>query len=137
MTIDGYPVQCTYRDPLIHVVDPPTLDPEWVESHCMISKYCLQIAKCDDANCCAPPRSDIKELIGGRFLPGPLLMKSNPQSTSSLGLCDNLTLERRLSKIREYIQDLHKRCHSHISNLRAISWFTYHMICIAPQYKAS
>ena len=47
MTIDGYPVQCTYRDPLIHVADPPTLDPEWVESHCMISKYCLQIAKCD------------------------------------------------------------------------------------------
>ena len=33
-------------------------------------------------------RSDIKELIGGRFLPGPLLMKRNPQSTSSLGLCD-------------------------------------------------
>ena len=85
MTIDGYPVQCTYRDPLIQVADPPTLDPEWVESHCMISKYCLQISKCDDANCCAPPRSDIKEIIGGRFLPGPLLMKRNPQSTSSLG----------------------------------------------------
>ena len=44
MTIDGYPVQCTYCDPLIYVADPPTLDPEWVESHCMISKYCLQNA---------------------------------------------------------------------------------------------
>ena len=78
LTIDKYDVKCTYRDPTTPTEAETTLDPEWIENHCLISKYCLQIAKCDRINCCKPPRSNLKFLINGKFLPGPLLIKRSP-----------------------------------------------------------
>ena len=41
----------------------------WIEAHCSINKYCLQIAKCDNRSCCKPPRCYVKQLINCQFLP--------------------------------------------------------------------
>ena len=42
------------------------------------------MAKCDDCSCCKEPRCDLKTIIQGKFLPGPLLIKRSEQSGMQL-----------------------------------------------------
>ena len=80
MMIDNYPVKCTYRVPS---KEPLKIDPitaEWVENHCRISTYCLQISKCEDLNCCKKARCNLKTIIMEKYLPGPLLVKRCKES---------------------------------------------------------
>ena len=50
----------------------------WLENHVYISKYCLQIAKCTNIDCCKPLRTNVQEVLGGQFLPPPLTLQSGP-----------------------------------------------------------
>ena len=82
--IDNHIVKCTYRLPTDESIEIEPLTAEWVENHCSISQYCLQMAKCDDRSCCKKPRCDLKTIIQGKFLPGPLLIKRSEQSGMQL-----------------------------------------------------
>ena len=50
----------------------------WLETHVYISKYCLQIEKCNNIECCQPMRSNVQEVLGGKFLPAPLALSGGP-----------------------------------------------------------
>ena len=73
--IDNHIVKCTHRSPTDESMEMEPLTAEWVENHCSISQYCLQMAKCDDRSCCKEPRCDLKIIIHRKLLPGPLLIK--------------------------------------------------------------
>ena len=79
ISIDNHNVTCSYRQPTAEQKEKDSPDHVWVENHCTISKYCLQIAKCDDLSCCKRLRSNIRTVIKGRFLPGPRLMKRSAE----------------------------------------------------------
>ena len=81
---DTHIVKCTYRSPTDESTDIEPLTAEWVENHCSISQYCLQMAKCYDRSCCKEPRCDLKTIIQGKFLPGHLLTKRSKQSGMQL-----------------------------------------------------
>ena len=40
-----------------------------------MSKYCLQFAKCKNIDCCKPLRSNVQEILVGKFLTTPLLIQ--------------------------------------------------------------
>ena len=44
-----------------------------------MSKYCLQFAKCKNIDCCKPLRSNVHEVLVGKFLPTPLVIFAGPQ----------------------------------------------------------
>jgi len=44
---------------------------EWLAGHIRASQYCLQIVKCDNEECCAAPRSAIKNVLPDGFMPAP------------------------------------------------------------------
>ena len=80
ISIDNHTVKCSYRKPTDgpKEIDPP--NPDWFEKHCSISKYCLQISKCDDLSCCGKLRSNIRVIMKERYLPGPRLIKRSTES---------------------------------------------------------
>ena len=82
--IDDFPVTCWYRSPEEVAAKVKPLTSVWIENHCLISKYCLQMTKCDDVLCCKPFRSNIRELLGQKFIPGPLLIKRDPMQGINL-----------------------------------------------------
>ena len=43
------------------------LTAEWVENHCSIFQYCLEMAKCDNYSYCKEPRCDLKTIIQESF----------------------------------------------------------------------
>lgn len=44
-----------------------------------LSKYGLQLSKCDDVSCCKPLRAPlVRSVMGGRFLPAPMLFRHTP-----------------------------------------------------------
>ena len=59
---------------------------DWLQTHVYISKYCLQIAKCDNFDCCGPLQTNTQDMLGGQFLPTPI---SLTKGTSTL--CDPKT----------------------------------------------
>ena len=61
--IDNHIVKCAYRSPTDESMEVEPLTAEWVENHCSISQYCLQMAKFDDRSCCKEPRCDLKTII--------------------------------------------------------------------------
>ena len=48
------------------------------ETHVYILKYCLQIAKCDDMECCQPMQSNVQDVLCGKFLLAPLALSGGP-----------------------------------------------------------
>ena len=50
----------------------------WLETHTYISKYCLQLARCNDIKCGSPLRTPIQEVLGFKFLPTPLVFTAGP-----------------------------------------------------------
>ena len=74
--IDDYPVSAAWVDPSGNATDfkmfsDKKLGLKWLENHVRISKYCLQIAKCTDNECCKPLRTNVQEILSGKFLPTP------------------------------------------------------------------
>ena len=52
----------------IHCFIDSKIDVDWLEGHAFISKYCLQIAKCDGLECCQAKRTNLQKVLG-KFLP--------------------------------------------------------------------
>ena len=80
ISIDNHTVKCSYRKPTDEPKEIHPVDDDWLEKHCSISKYCLQISKCDDLSCCGKLRSNIRGIMKERYLPGPRLIKRSPES---------------------------------------------------------
>ena len=54
---------------------PDDVDELWVSQHCRISRYMLQIVKCNHRDCCGEMRSVWKDVFPKRFLPAPVKMR--------------------------------------------------------------
>ena len=93
--IDNHIVKCTYHSPTDESMEIEPLTTKWVENHCSISQYCLQMAKCHDLSCCKEPRCDSKTIIQGRFLSGPLLIKRSEESGMQLANIGEQPLKRK------------------------------------------
>ena len=79
MTIDDYEVSAKWVDPsddskVYHDFRDSKIGKNWLATHVYMSKYCLQIAKCNNIECCQPMRSNVQEVLGGKFLPAPLAL---------------------------------------------------------------
>ena len=73
MTIDDYEVSAKWVDPsddskVYHDFRDSKIGKNWLETHVYMSKYCLQIAKCNNIECCQPMRSNVQEVLGGKVL---------------------------------------------------------------------
>ena len=69
MTIDDYEVSAKWVDPsnaskAYHDFRDSKIGKNWLETHVYMSKYCLQIAKCNNIECCQPMRSNVQEVLG-------------------------------------------------------------------------
>ena len=53
------------------------------------------MAKCDGRSCCKEPRYDLKTIIQGMFLPGPLLIKRSKQTGMQLANIGEEPLKRK------------------------------------------
>ena len=83
MTIDDFEVSAKSLDPsddskAYHDFRDSKIGKNWLETHVYISKYCLQIEKCNNIECCQPMRSNVQEVLGGKFLPAPLALSGGP-----------------------------------------------------------
>ena len=96
-TIDGYPVSAEWVDPdercnEFQSFSDKTLGGKWMENHVRISKYCLEIAKCGNSDCCRPLRTNVQTVLQGQFLPTPLVFAKggtlmNPQDKNENNKC--------------------------------------------------
>ena len=80
-TIDNYPVSAHWVDSSDDSKkyknhSDAKIGANWLHNHVYISKYCLQIAKCGNIDCCEPLRTTVQEVLGGKFLPPPLALES-------------------------------------------------------------
>ena len=50
---------------------------EWKKAHVRQSKYLIQIVKCYNEDCCKRMRTNLTTVLGGRFLPPPILYEFN------------------------------------------------------------
>ena len=78
---------------------------DWLERHVYVSKYCLQIAKCGNIDCCRPLRTTVQEVLGGMFLSPPLAFASGP----SLGDPKNKSETTKLSDFYKSLALKHMR----------------------------
>ena len=103
MTIDGYDVQASYRNPDddVRSFDEPSA--AWLENHCLISKYSLQISKCNNRDCCSEPRSNIHELINGQFVPGPKLLSRDSSGKIDVNSTESIKYKTRYTSLSETI----------------------------------
>ena len=72
MTIDDYEFSAKWVDPsdaskAYHDFRGSKIGKDWLEAHIYISKYCLQIAKCNNKECCQSMQSNVQEVLGGKF----------------------------------------------------------------------
>ena len=101
MTIDGYDVHASYRQPDREVHTPEEESALWIEEHCLISKYSLQISKCSDRTCCSPPRSNIHQIINGQFIPGPKLLSRDSSGRIDVNSTEPIKYKTRYSSLAE------------------------------------
>ncbi|KAF6207031.1 hypothetical protein GE061_018269 [Apolygus lucorum] len=74
--IDGHPVVVEY---VAHKGEDLNFENSlWYTNHVRESQYFLQIVKCGDVSCCAPLRSNLKNVLPTGFFPGPYPLKRSP-----------------------------------------------------------
>ena len=95
ISIDNHTVKCSYRKPTDEPKEIHPVDHDWLEKHCSISRYCLQISKCDDLSCCGKLRSNIRGIMKERYLPGPRLINRSPESGLQYGWNRGATSQRQ------------------------------------------
>ena len=110
IAIDNHTVKCCYRHPTDEQKEENIPDYDCVENHCSMSKYCLQITKCDDLSCCTKLRSNIRTVLKGRHLPGPRLMKRSAEG----GLQLASTGEQPLKETKIYTSLMQTMALSHM-----------------------
>ena len=58
----------------------------------------MQIAKCNDLECCKPARTNVQEVLVGKFLPAPLVLTGDPKKKSekqiNCGFYESLALQQ-------------------------------------------
>ena len=79
--IDNYPVVAEYQPPG-NSVNFNDLDQKWIDIHVRQSRYLLQIVKCKNLSCCKESRTNYENVIGSRFLPAPVPMKTTSKGPS-------------------------------------------------------
>ena len=75
--IDNFPVVAEYQSPG-KCIKFETVDQKWMDIHVQQSRYLLQIVKCNDLNFCKVRRTMYEGILGSRFLPAPVPMKTTP-----------------------------------------------------------
>ena len=73
IVIDGYHISDKWVNPsdeskVYHCFTDSKTGADWLEPDFFISKYCLQIAKCNNLVCCQPMRTNVQEILHGKFL---------------------------------------------------------------------
>lgn len=66
------------------LLNPNTLDINWLQVHVRQSQYLLQIIKCNDLKCCFEWRTSYSKVIPRRFLPPPFLFKASANGINSI-----------------------------------------------------
>lgn len=94
--IDGYEVHAEYISPETTTDFPNDMSAEWHSKHVRQSQYLLQITKCDDTNCCKPPRSDLRSVLTDGFLPPPFFLR---QSSSKLVIPSAVDTEAKFAPL--------------------------------------
>ena len=77
--VDGHKVSAKWFDPMddsasFKAFTDRKIGADWLDTHVRISKYCLEIAKCGNDDCCTPLRTNVQTILRGKFLPVPLSM---------------------------------------------------------------
>ena len=80
--INGYKVSAKWVDPKDSAKSfgnftDRKVGSDWLNQHVRISKYCLEIAKCDDSTCCKALRTNVQTILKEQFLPTPPAMGSD------------------------------------------------------------
>ena len=70
--IDNFEVQAKAVKPGNELI-PPEPCPKWVAIHVQQSRYCLQIVKCLNPDCCDPYETNWRRIIPKGFLPPPAI----------------------------------------------------------------
>lgn len=95
--IDKHPVVAEYI-PAGDEMELHDLDQSWIDSHVRQSRYLLQIVKCKNLRCCLSSCTNYENILGSRFLPAPVPIKTTTKgpavdSTGQFGsLFQNLWL---------------------------------------------
>ena len=59
--------------------DPVDLNEKWINVHCRISQYLLQIVRCNDSRCCGDFQTTWKSVFSSHFLPAPVPVRQIPE----------------------------------------------------------
>lgn len=70
--IDGHPVVAEWRGGIAADQPEHEATEDWMAKHVRSSQYFLQIVKCTNDECCAPPRSSLRSILREGFFPNPL-----------------------------------------------------------------
>ena len=98
--IDNFPVVAEYQSPG-KIVKFEAVDQKWIDIHVRQSRYLLQIVKCKNLKCCKVSRTNYEDIIGSRFLPAPVPMKSTSKGpiVHTGGFFGNLWQNIRLAEV--------------------------------------
>lgn len=99
LVIDNCLVTCEFVES--STIEPVAYEERWVNKHCRISRYFLQIVICTDEKCFDPFRTNWLDVFPDLFIPAPVQFR---QSTGGLrvSLCPQ-------AKSADHIADLWKR----------------------------
>ncbi|KAJ8682384.1 hypothetical protein QAD02_018176 [Eretmocerus hayati] len=77
VSIDDHPGVAVYADENSVADDTEEIDMDWYDVHVRESQYLLQIAKCNDRDCCGDLRSSLKDILplSDGFLPPPFPLR--------------------------------------------------------------
>jgi hypothetical protein len=75
--IDNYPVISEWRGGMLADQPEHETTQEWMAKHVRASQYFLQIVKCSNEECCAPPRSALRTVLPEGYFPHPLLVNNS------------------------------------------------------------
>ena len=70
--IDSHKVECE-TVPIGKEFVPDDPNPSWIANHVQQARYCLQVVKCTNPNCCEPFSTNWLDVFPERFLPGPAI----------------------------------------------------------------
>ena len=76
LVLDDHPVISEYVEN--QAIEPDDYNELWVSQHCRITRYMLQIVKCDGRTCCSEMRTSWSSVFKQKFLPSPVPVRQEP-----------------------------------------------------------
>ena len=100
--IDKHPVVAEYV-PAGNEIEFDETDQKWIDTHVRQSRYLLQIVRCKDVRCCLVSRTNYDSILGSRFLPAPVPIKTTSKgpAVDSAGKFGTLFQNLWLSHVTE------------------------------------